>query len=303
MLLPPDFQFSQACLQDFVDCPRRFLLRYVLNVVWPAVEMEPIEEQERRMELGRSFHRLVQQHLVGIPEERLVQIASRDPDLEQWWRNYRVYQPVPALLAAQDGISLYPEVTLAATVARYRLVAKYDLVAVYLDSVRAQQWITIFDWKTSGKRTSSSRLKSRLQTRVYRYLLVRAGEYLVLPKKSVDIEASSTENKKSVYLPEQVEMIYWFAGHPESPERLPYNIKQYEEDTEYLTGLIERIQHWEVEAFVMTEDEAMCKYCPYRSYCDRGVEAGILDTSEDAFEVEDLSLPDFDFEQIAEIAF
>ncbi|MCS3830868.1 hypothetical protein GGP91_002962, partial [Salinibacter ruber] len=28
-LLPEDFQFSQGSLQDFDDCPRRFLLRHI----------------------------------------------------------------------------------------------------------------------------------------------------------------------------------------------------------------------------------------------------------------------------------
>ena len=77
MPLPDNFQFSQASLQDFVDCPRRFHLRYLLNVAWPAAEAEPIEEQERRVQLGLAFHRMVQQQLVGIPEVRIARMAAR----------------------------------------------------------------------------------------------------------------------------------------------------------------------------------------------------------------------------------
>lgn len=38
MSLPEDFTFSQSMLQDFVDCPRRFELRYLLDARWPAQE-------------------------------------------------------------------------------------------------------------------------------------------------------------------------------------------------------------------------------------------------------------------------
>ena len=37
-LLPPDFHFSQRSLQDYVDCRRRFQLRYLQHLAWPAVE-------------------------------------------------------------------------------------------------------------------------------------------------------------------------------------------------------------------------------------------------------------------------
>jgi hypothetical protein len=284
MPLPDNFQFSQASLQDFVDCPRRFQLRYLLNVAWPAAEAEPIEEQERRSQLGLAFHRMVQQQLVGIPEARLSKMAV-DPDLERWWRHYCVHRPADVLLV--DSAVRYPEVTLTAALGGHRLVAKYDLVIVQpgVPGSRA----VIFDWKTSPVRTKLLTLKARLQTRVYRYLLVRSSAHL---------------NGGQRLEPAQIEMIYWFAEHPESPVRLPYDDAQYRDDEVYLTGLIEEIQGMPDEAFAPTDDEKRCKYCPYRSYCDRGVKAGDVMESEGDFEGEtgDLGL-DFDFEQIAEIAF
>ncbi|MCP4541151.1 MAG: PD-(D/E)XK nuclease family protein, partial [Chloroflexi bacterium] len=66
MTLPADFQFSQASLQDYVDCPRRFQLRYVLRVAWPAPEAEPVLENERYLQQGAAFHRLVHQHALGL---------------------------------------------------------------------------------------------------------------------------------------------------------------------------------------------------------------------------------------------
>ena len=91
-MLKENFQFSQASLQDYADCPRRFQLRYLQQLAWPAMETEPVEEQEKRIQLGQDFHRLVQQHLTGIPEDILDQ-AVVNPDLERWWRNYKVYRP------------------------------------------------------------------------------------------------------------------------------------------------------------------------------------------------------------------
>ncbi|MGB8252846.1 MAG: hypothetical protein WCF08_06495, partial [Anaerolineaceae bacterium] len=57
-----------------------------------------------------------------------------------------------------------------------------------------------------------------------------------------------------------------------------------------------------VESFVLTSDERQCRYCVYRSYCERGVAAGQADDlDDDAFSDSD---PDaFDFSQAAEVAF
>ena len=71
MPLPLNFQFSQASLSDYVDCARRFQLRYLLEQPWPAVEAEPLLERERVMALGQRFHKLIQQHIEGLPAEAL----------------------------------------------------------------------------------------------------------------------------------------------------------------------------------------------------------------------------------------
>jgi len=54
--------------------------------------------------------------------------------------------------------------------------------------------------------------------------------------------------------------------------------------------------------FPLTDDETKCRFCPYRSYCGRGVEAG--DWREAEAESEgDQSDFDINLEQIAEIEF
>jgi len=61
--------------------------------------------------------------------------------------------------------------------------------------------------------------------------------------------------------------------------------------------------------YPLTDDTTKCSYCPYRSYCDRGVRAGDMEQAEaDASselstgpEAEELF--DVNFEQIGEIEF
>ena len=282
MPLPPDFHFSQGSLQDFVDCQRRFQLRYLDRIAWPAVEAEPILENERHLQQGALFHLMVQQHLLGVPVERLTAMAQ-DEDLARWWGNY-----LDAAPAALDG-ERYPEFPLSAPFGVSgvrRLVAKYDLVVIAPDG-RA----LIFDWKTSRRRSPQSRLARRLQTRVYPYLLVQAGADL---------------NGGRPFEPGQIEMVYWFADFPDRPERFSYNAAQYAEDGGYLAGLLEQIATLSLGngIFPLTEVEERCLFCVYRSLCDRGAAAGSLDEIEfDEPELDFAIEIDLDFEQIAEIEY
>jgi CRISPR/Cas system-associated exonuclease Cas4 (RecB family) len=276
MALSPDFQFSQGSLQDYVTCPRRFQLRYVQRVAWPALEAIPVLEHERYLEQGAAFHRLVYQHLMGLPVERLSRMVD-DDDLRRWWRSYLERAPED-LPSAQ-----YPEVLLSAPVGAYRLVAKYDLIAV-----DAGARAVIVDWKTSRRRPTRERLAGRLQTKVYPYLLVRAGAHL---------------NGGQPLQPERVEMVYWFANIPDDPERFTYDAARYRADEQRLTGLIEEIASLGEDVWHLTSQERHCRYCRYLSLCRRGVAPGPFDEVEDELEPGDDLDFDLDFEQIAEIAF
>ena len=94
MGLPAGFTFSQASLQDYSDCPRRFQLRYVLGVRWPSADAQ-LSTWEKRAQQGAAFHRLVHQHTVGIPEAALT-ASITDPELRVWWRAY-LDTPPPGL--------------------------------------------------------------------------------------------------------------------------------------------------------------------------------------------------------------
>ena len=271
--LPSGFTFSQSSLQDYSDCPRRFQLRYIEQLLWPAVETEPVLENERRQQEGQHFHRMVQQHLIGLPAETLARLAN-SPTLSRWWGNY--LNAIDLRCLKEIG-GLHTELTLVAPVGTYRLLAKYDLIAV-----KPGEQAFIYDWKTYHKRPRDEWMAARQQTRVYRAILVQAGAYL---------------NGGNPFHPEQIEMIYWYADYPSEPARFPYNAALYTRDWETLTSLINEIGNH--RHFPLTEDEKKCAYCPYRSYCNRGGKAGTLDEMAET----ELTGNDINFEQIAEIEF
>ncbi|HWQ05288.1 MAG TPA: PD-(D/E)XK nuclease family protein [Longilinea sp.] len=277
MPLSNQFAFSQHNLQDYLDCPRRFQLRYLEKMAWPAVQSEPILEQERRMQLGERFHQMVQQHQLGLPAESLELMAASDSELLAWWQAY--LQDLPANLPPVRMV----EHTLSARFAGFRLLAKYDLLAI-----DPGHHIHIVDWKTNRRRPSAASLRERVQTRLYPFLLVLAGTHL---------------NGGIPWQPEQVELIYWFTAESAKPLRFQYSTVQYEEDEKLLSAWINAIQRSADQTMLMTTDiDHQCKLCNFRSFCDRGQRAGEWD--------EEISEPDsgkqsidFDFEQIEEIEF
>ncbi len=296
--LPPGFIFSQGSLQDYTDCRRRFLLRYLLQLAWPAPQTEPVMESERLMQQGQRFHRLAQQHWLGVPAERL-EAMIHEEELHGWWLQFARF--AQGLRRARQ---LYPEAGLSAPLGGHRLAAQYDLVVEQADGR-----FTIYDWKTSRRKPRRAWLAERLQSRVYPYLLVRAGAGF---------------NGGQPIPPENVTMIYWFPAHPEQPEGFPYSAEKYAEDEAHLARLVESItrqaQAWTQEvqalgrpgdwpswlqsgAFPLTEREERCAYCVYRSLCQRGERAGPLEQGEMAAEAEAIPEIALDFEQIAEIEF
>lgn len=275
-ILPDDFAFSQNNLQDYADCPRRFELRHIQRLEWPALQSEPVIELERRAEMGRRFHEMVQQSVLGIPPEKIAASVS-DPELAAWWDEFTrssVLLNLPGLRRAEYTLSMPFE--------GYRLVAKYDLLSLDPGS-RA----VIVDWKTSNRPLLATYLANRLQTRVYPFLLATAGAAL---------------NQRQPVRPDQLEMIYWFTADPPNPVHFQYNDRQAAADREYLAGLVREIAAHPPGSFPMTPDEKKCAYCVYRSLCDRGLRAGT--TPDDLEELGDSAISvEIPFEQIGEIEF
>jgi hypothetical protein len=102
------------------------------------------------------------------------------------------------------------------------------------------------------------------------------------------------------FAPEQVELVYWYADFPTEPAHFPYTASQCQHDWQAVTKLI--AEAGTDRAFPMTEDQKKCSYCPYRSYCQRGVEAGLSEGVESALTDSGGDF-DIDFEQVGEIEF
>ena len=235
--------FSQSSLQDYADCPRRFELRYLRRLEWPAIDAEPSLEVEARQEEGLEFHRLVHQYFVGISPQELEKTAQSS-HVQGWWANFRTAN------LGLEGWRLRSELTLAAVLGAGRLVAKYDLIAC--QDGRA----VIYDWKTWARRPSDEWLARRWQTRVYRALVVKAGAVL---------------NGGRPFPANAVSMIYWFAEFPGEPAILRYDAAELENDWSAIQSLTAEIVAR--QSFPMTEDPHRCRYCVYRSYCARGEKA------------------------------
>lgn len=282
MSLPQTFQFNQGNLQDYVDCRRRFQLRYLLKVAWPALESEPVQESEQWMRQGARFHRILQQVFTGLPVES-ISAQAMDADLMNWWINFQTH--VPGLLdfdlsdLPQTG--LIPEISLAAQLGGFRLIGKFDLLVNHLP-----EKITIIDWKTSRKATRRERQAARIQTQLYPYLLVQSG---------------NRWNQGKALQPEQVEMLYWYAVEPDRWQRFNFDARQFEKNQVMLSTLVHEIAQLPDDEFFMTTHEDRCRYCVYRSLCDRGIAAGQFDDQEAEADVMDLGDIEFDFEQITEI--
>jgi len=275
MLLPDTFQFSQNRLQDFVDCPRRFELRWVLSQPWPPLLPDQPGEFEQQMQRGSALHHLAHQAALGLDAERLA-ASIHDSLLAEWWQVFQDHPPADLPSAVR-----WPEVTLSAPFGGYRLRAKYDLLAI-----EPGERLVIVDWKGVQKPPSRAALARRLQTRVYRFLAVRAGASL---------------NGGQLPQPEQVEMVYWFAAQGGQCQRFPYDAQQFAADADYLAGLIAEIAARQEPGWPVTEDERRCRFCQYRSYCQRDVGPFFVADLEDDLE-EDEEM-DIDLEQVAEIEF
>lgn len=274
MTLPSDFIFTQNNLQDYADCPRRFELRHLLHLEWPAPQTEPIIEHERRMQQGEYFHRLVQQFFLDLPVEVLSSQAM-ESDLAAWWDAFLSDPFIRDLPANRQ-----PELTLSMPFKNWRLLCKLDLLAIHPGGR-----FMILDWKTSSRATPRPALAARWQTRLYPFILQHAANHF---------------NEGQPVQADRIEMVYWFAEAPARPERFSFSAEQSSRVEELLTRTLAEIEATAPGRFMLTADERRCAYCIYRSLCERGDQPGNLADSDADFEPPDTTAG-LDLDQIGEI--
>lgn len=275
--LPVDFVFSQSSLQDYVDCPRLFELRYLRHVAWP-MRFDP--EGEQRIERGLALHRLLHQYYVGVAEALLLQDVD-DGVVASWVRAF--LRDAPSLPAER-----FPELGMRAAVPElpWPLEAKYDLLAV------GPERAVIVDWKTSKRRPARQRLAGRMQTLVYPFVLCQTG---------------GTALGRPPLAPEQVVMVYWFTAAPDQPERFEYDRAQHEWSEGRLAELMREIAA-AAERGDFPEQGRRCQWCRYKTFCDIEKAAGdgaFDDMSDEAWALEEdgMGLGGLDLEQVVEVEF
>lgn len=274
MSLSGDFAFTQGSLGDYADCARRFELRFIKRLRYPALEVQDALQFETRTRQGARFHKMVQQHLLGVPAEALAASLADDEELARWWANYlaRGLTDLPA--------QRFCEITLQTHLAGRRLVAKYDLLALEPGGAAV-----IVDWKTGARVPSQASLSGRMQTIVYRYVLAQAGAHLYAGERIP---------------PERIRMDYVYVASDGERLSFAYSAAQMREDEAQLAEMIAAID--QADEFPLTDELRRCRFCSYRSLCDRGEAGRLEDFDLDEYEEEEEALA-LDFDQIAEIEF
>ena len=253
-----EFRFSQSGLQAFDRCRRRFFLRYVDELEWPAPVTDSEEQWEKATRRGQLFHLLVQQSALGLDVDATV-AANGDPVLSSWWENFLRFAPRPG-----DGERAISEVELTAAVGEFSAVAKFDRIVLPASGSGAS--MRIIDWKTGRLRPRQAELQRSWQTAVYCYVFAEAGGALTEGENSGAID------------PGRLELQYWHAEFPDALEPIRYSAAQHAEAEDRLRSAIAEIAYLaekaEPEGFPRTVDERECRHCEYRSYCGRGRSPG-----------------------------
>lgn len=271
------FDYSQNKLHDYLECPRRYELRYLLQRIWPAVHSEPVLALEEQMNNGKIFHLMAQQFFSGInPNEIQLQVESEK--ILTWWNAFLPFAE------AYKQLSCQPEVYISSKINQTSFVGVFDLL-VYTPNGK----ITIVDWKTNQIKPPRRNLEQHVQTRLYPLLLTSGGKQW---------------NNGHEVQPDQIEMIYWFANFPDEPESFPYSEQSYQSDLFFILDLVDRIEKTGPGEFLLTENQTKCKFCNYRSLCGRGSTPGLyteLETEDLEYLYEEIE--EIDMNQIGEIAF
>jgi hypothetical protein len=228
---------SRSKLAAFSDCRRRFQLRYLQQLPWPAPPASKRDDEAR--DLGERFHQLLHRHFLGLP---LDEDLAGDKTLRRWWAAFQEQGPVLA-----QGRH-YPEFTLTVPAGKYLLTGRYDLLIV------SGQGAHIYDWKTEARPRSEEQLRDALQTRLYLALLVAGSEAL-----------------GQTLSPGQVTMSYWYANAPRASLTIPYDETWHATNWADLQRTIDEITTLEStnSEWPLTGDISCCARCRYQVCCGR----------------------------------
>jgi hypothetical protein len=121
-----------------------------------------------------------------------------------------------------------------------------------------------------------------MQTLVYPFVLAKAGDWL---------------NGNQPISPDRIRFLYWFAETGDIAE-FQFSDEELKKSEARLTSLLNEITA--SSHFELTTVERRCRFCSYRSLCERGEMPGDLDELEDEEPLSNFSL---NLNEIEEISF
>jgi hypothetical protein len=246
---------DQTALATFEVCPRRFQLRYLEHLPWPASPLD--RQQSLAVERGRRFHRLLERHFLGLPVDKE---AIDDDVVRDWWQRF-----TNSNLGIPDG-KRWPEHRLTIPAGDTFLNGRFDLLV--LGEEDGKPFARIFDWKTSHPQSAAD-LQSTWQTRLYLALVAESGRALFPEGPSLT--------------PDRISLTYWYPREAEQPRVLSYSEAEHQKNWFAIQELVATIQGLAAatgaldskEAWPLTADWNHCRTCPYQAYCGR-LEAGTV---------------------------
>jgi hypothetical protein len=277
MNIPDNFKFSASNLKDYLDCPRRFELRYLEFLKWPAIQSEPVLELERFIEDGKTFHRIIYQHLCGIPADKLTPFIKGNT-LSRWWHSFTTHQS-HFLVGGQK----MPEFKVVVPFEGFILTGQFDLLVRMPDNR-----MVIYDWKTTSVMPNILSMRRQIQSRLYPLLISIIGQ---------------EDMSKYSCIPDQINMVYWFPDYPESSININYSNYQFQEDRAFFKSLLNEIIVTKPGNYLMTPDERRCLYCQYRSLCNRGETSGDWKLDEESTHLGLESSIEIDLDHVMEIEY
>lgn len=231
---------SRSKLTTFLQCQRRFQLRYVVPLTWPEPPLTAAEAE--RLAWGEQFHQLVQGHFLGLPIDE--ELVAAEP-LASWWRRFK--QQLPLLHGR-----LLPELTLTVPVGNHLLHGRFDLLMIGARDGRL--FIHIYDWKT-GRVQSEATLRQDWQTRLYLAMIRQSGAALAIAPPTA----------------EQIHISYWYADAPEQSVTIAYNEAWHRQNWDDIEAIVAQIDAQLAEGGIwpLSDDWQQCRACVYQAVCGR----------------------------------
>lgn len=237
---------SQYKLANFLACQRRFQLRTLRRLPWPAPPLP--ERTEQLLQQGQDFHQLLERHFLGLT---ITSATIPDSRVRQWWQAFAAHAPVKNLPA---NVRYLPETGLTVPLGHHLLYGRFDLLIIGEDT-QNQPFAHVFDWKT-GRPATADELNGRWQTRLYLALLAEGG---------------SAFWPQTVQLtPEQISLTYWYVQDAETPVTIGYNTAAHQANWAELQQIAARLDDaFAVGNWPLTDDWSKCRECAYQVYCGR----------------------------------